>query len=677
MMTEQSESVADSRGSISPRARFGDWTFRTRLVVGVSLVVLLTGAVVTWLASRSARSSTETLANALFREASRHVVTHTQRHVLRAAPIAESLRELASQGLELENSDRLANQLLAVLKANVGISWVSFANERGDFTGAYRPLEGGLRINQSRIENGKTKLVERDVLPDGRRREFRTDLDSGYDPRKRPFYEKAKAARRLVWLPPYVFFNQGIPGITCAVPTSDGDRLRGVFTIDFDLNALSEFINRLKITENSALLLFTSDGSLLAHSLRNGPTLHGGGDKGGLTSLADVDDPIVKAFRAKLDGGFASEPGAFRSFEFDLDGETYSASTNSFAVGDDLVWTVGAVAPKGDFLANVWASQRHALAAALGAVLVALAFAAAMARRVSKPVQSLIDFMRRVSGGDLESRANFGGGLEFRRLSEALNKMIGDLRDRVRLLHSINVAMEVQQRLLPGKPPVVPGLDVAGHSTYCDETGGDYYDFLVVDELGDRRMMVALGDVMGHGVAAALVMAGARAVLRDRAESGGSLAELMTRLNRLLAEEGTRFMTMHLSVVDADSKTLRWVSAGHDPAIIYDPAADRFDEVSEGDLPLGFMDDGEYQEHEYGPMRDGQIVVVGTAGVWEMPNEQKEQYGKDRLKEAIRAAAAKPAAEIVQEIVARLAAFRGACRQEDDVTFVVVKFGEG
>jgi sigma-B regulation protein RsbU (phosphoserine phosphatase) len=268
----------------------------------------------------------------------------------------------------------------------------------------------------------------------------------------------------------------------------------------------------------------------------------------------------------------------------------------------------------------------------------------------------------------------FSGGAEFRRLSQALNEMIGDLRDRLRLRHSLNVAMDVQQRLLPAKPPVVPGLEVAGHSTYCDETGGDYYDFLVVDALAPQRLMVALGDVMGHGVAAALVMAGARAVLRDRAGSGGTLAELMTRLNRLLAEEGTRFMTMHLSVVDAKDGMMRWVSAGHDPAIVYDPATGRFDEITEGDLPLGFMDDGEYQEHAFGPLRAGQIVLVGTDGVWEMPNEQKEQFGKDRLRAAIRDAATRPATEIVDEIVRRLAAFRGACRQEDDVTFVVLKF---
>jgi Serine phosphatase RsbU, regulator of sigma subunit len=81
--------------------------------------------------------------------------------------------------------------------------------------------------------------------------------------------------------------------------------------------------------------------------------------------------------------------------------------------------------------------------------------------------------------------------------------------------------MEVQRRLLPASAPKVRGLDVAGHSTYCDETGGDYFDFLVLDKAAPDQVLVALGDVMGHGVAAALVMAGVRAVLSRPGGCGG------------------------------------------------------------------------------------------------------------------------------------------------------------
>jgi len=250
-----------------------------------------------------------------------------------------------------------------------------------------------------------------------------------------------------------------------------------------------------------------------------------------------------------------------------------------------------------------------------------------------------------------------------------------DLRDRLRLRHSLGVAMEVQQRLLPARAPIVKGLDVAGHSTYCDETGGDYYDFLVLDRTAPDSVLVALGDVMGHGVAAALVMAGVRAVLRDRAVVAGDLADLMGRLNRLISADhgGDRFMTMHLSVIDSRTQTMRWVSAGHDPAIIYDSADDSFKEVGEGDLPLGVMDDTTYTEHVHGPLTPGQVIVIGTDGVWEMPDVKGDQFGKDRLRDVIQEAAGGSAEEIALKLRERLASFRGDAKAVDDVTFVIIK----
>jgi sigma-B regulation protein RsbU (phosphoserine phosphatase) len=336
---------------------------------------------------------------------------------------------------------------------------------------------------------------------------------------------------------------------------------------------------------------------------------------------------------------------------------------------------VGVVAPTSDFGGDVWKTQAFALAAAAAALLAAMALAFALANAVSRPVLLLIGFMKRIGGGDLDARANFGGSREFRQLSDALNKMIEDLRDHDRVRYSLGVAMEVQRRLLPTKPPSVPGLDMAGHSTYCDETGGDYYDFLVLDQSAPNSILIVLGDVMGHGVAAALVMAGVRAVLRDRAVAELSLAELMSRLNRMIAADhsGERFMTMQLSIIDRATQTMRWVSAGHDPAMVYDPTTGGFVEAREGELPLGVMEMTEYHEHTSSPLSPGQIILFGTDGVWEMPNAQGEAYGKDRLKDVIRKTAPGTAEEISQAIRQQLATFRGDARQEDDVTFVVVK----
>src|SRR5436190_1638537 len=154
----------------SPPARDGadrrgwELSYRAKLVMGVCGLVLLTGAVILWLAHHSARAGTEALTGSLFREVSGRAAAHSREFVHRAAPVVESLGQLADKGLAVENPDRLAPQLLAVLKANPGLSWVSYGDEAGTFTGAYRPPGGGPRINRSRIVGGQTRLVEHEVL---------------------------------------------------------------------------------------------------------------------------------------------------------------------------------------------------------------------------------------------------------------------------------------------------------------------------------------------------------------------------------------------------------------------------------------------------------------------------------------------------------------------------------
>ena len=167
-------------------------SYRTRLLLGVCSLVVLTGMAVTWLAYRSARASTAGLARSLFREVSGRTVENTQAFVLRAAPIVESLRELADDGLHLDDSDKLAPQLLAFLKANKGVSWVSYGDRDGTFTGAFRPSADKLLINRSRITGGITDMEEHDVSQDGPRAPVRKEHDTKYDPRRRPYYEAAQ-----------------------------------------------------------------------------------------------------------------------------------------------------------------------------------------------------------------------------------------------------------------------------------------------------------------------------------------------------------------------------------------------------------------------------------------------------------------------------------------------------
>src|SRR5262249_32179743 len=161
-----------------------------------------------------------------------HAVGETRAFTDRATPVVEALRKLGVDTLAVNDTDRLDRQLLAFLQGNPGLSWVSYSDEAGLFTGAYR-ANGEERVRQARMGDGKSPTLEYEVLEDGTWRRA-GEYESGYDPRIRPFYTKAKAAGRLVWVPPYVFYDQGVPGISCAAPFVDkAGRFRGVVTADF------------------------------------------------------------------------------------------------------------------------------------------------------------------------------------------------------------------------------------------------------------------------------------------------------------------------------------------------------------------------------------------------------------------------------------------------------------
>ena len=699
-------------------------SYRASLILTLSMLVVATGLAVSLLAFRGARAGTTQLAHDLFREVSDHAVTKTRGFLQRAVPVAQTLGDLSDLGLATGDADRLARQLTVVLRANPGVSWVSYSDETGAFVGAYRTRDGTLRVNQSRITpDGRTAVVEHDVLSDGSWRPYRTEADSGFDPRVRPYYRLAREAKRLVWTPPYVFYDQGVPGVTCANPLYDkSGRLRGVLTVDFDLDTLSGFVEQQTVSPNSRLFIMAPDGTLLAHpahrpvaaaqadaAARAGAGLRGRGE---LLKLGELNDPVIAAFDAKLSATDRSPgPGGAdraRQFEFRQGGTDYYARSTAFTINGDLVWIVGAMAPQSDFLAAARRTSALSAAASLGAMLLAVAVAALLARRVSGPILSLVKFMDGVRGGDLTGRARLGGAREFRQLADALDRMLDDLRDRTRLRDAMAVAMQVQQGLLPTRPPQLEGLDVHGFSIYCDETGGDYFDYLVLrksdagasagdgdgaapkplaasqtttaapaphGDVDGTGLLIAIGDVVGHGIGSALVMAGARGILHSRATACGHLGELMSHLNdQLVADlKNCRFVTMLLWYIDPRRGTVCWANAGHDPAIVYDPQADRFEESGRGGIPLGIEPGTPYEEQPFGPVRPGQVIVLGTDGIWETSNAAREQYGKDRLTAAVRAAVGGTAAEIAAAVRRDLDTFRGDRHQRDDVTLVVIK----
>jgi serine phosphatase RsbU (regulator of sigma subunit) len=248
--------------------------------------------------------------------------------------------------------------------------------------------------------------------------------------------------------------------------------------------------------------------------------------------------------------------------------------------------------------------------------------------------------------------------------------------ERDRLRHSLELAREVQQRLLPGENPIVAGLEVAGRSIYCDETGGDYYDFIPLNQDGKEKLAVIVGDVSGHGISSALIMATVRSALRQRFFFPGDMSQIIADVNRQLAgdvEDSGQFITMFFLSIDPVKGVLKWVRAGHDPAIFYNQTTGQFKELNGDGMALGVDPHARYEENKKGNFNTGSIVVLGTDGIWESRNSSGEMLGKGVIKETIRENASRSAAEIMEAVITKIRNFQGDIQSEDDLTLVVVK----
>ena len=291
------------------------------------------------------------------------------------------------------------------------------------------------------------------------------------------------------------------------------------------------------------------------------------------------------------------------------------------------------------------------------------------------PIMDIEKAMICVENGDLTASVLVRSNDELGVMAENFNKMVDVLRERSRIQQSLNMAMEVQQNLLPKSLPRMRGIDMAGTCFYCDETGGDYFDIYVPDLSSPDRFSVVVGDVSDHGVPSALVMTTARALLRMRSSMSGSAAQVISDVNRQLSrdvEDSGQFMTLFYGELDRASLQLRWVNAGHDPAFLFDTHTGQFQELKGKGMALGVFDDSVYVQSERG-LFPGQSLIIGTDGIWEMHNREGEMFGKDRLKDIIRNHAESSAAEIVQNIMSDLEQFHYPLKKEDDVTLVVIK----
>jgi len=243
--------------------------------------------------------------------------------------------------------------------------------------------------------------------------------------------------------------------------------------------------------------------------------------------------------------------------------------------------------------------------------------------------------------------------------------------EQEKLRRDVALAAEVQRRLLPEKPPVTSVGGIAAVSLPARVVGGDYYDFF---DAGDRRIGIALADIAGKGVAAALVMSVVQASLRIIAAEGNiSLPELAARMNRFLYRStgSNSYATFFYAQIDEQTRELRYVNAGHNPPYLLRLAAG-IEELATGGTVIGMFPQASYEEAKV-DLQPGDVLVAFTDGVTEALSPGEEEFGEERLKELLRRVAHLPVEAMSAEISRELRAWIDEAAQYDDLTFIVMK----
>lgn len=255
-----------------------------------------------------------------------------------------------------------------------------------------------------------------------------------------------------------------------------------------------------------------------------------------------------------------------------------------------------------------------------------------------------------------------------------MREIADEVAQRERLNREVEIAREVQERLFPQKLPAIAGLDYAGHCRPALGVGGDYYDFLALPQ---GHLGVAIGDVSGKGIAAALMMASLQASLRGEAtRAPENLAAAVANVNRLVFEASAdnRYATFFYGQYDPETHKFDYVNAGHNPPMLFHRAAGQWtvSRLEIGGTVVGLIESFDYQQGSV-PLGVGDLLVAYTDGISEAMNSADEEWGEDRMMDSIKACDGMPAQEALQQIFTAADAFVAGAKQHDDMTLVVLR----
>src|ERR1700733_13942159 len=397
--------------------------YRVGLGVTVSLLVAGAIALVAWASLANTREAIVELTDEQVRELLTGLDARVRDHLQDAVTAVQLSEKLMSNAVLRDDQDVLARHFTEVLRANPTFAWASYSDAMGDFTGAYRAPDGSLHISQTTLK-ASGRSHDYTVGESGAWERHYEQTANDYDPRDEEFYKAGKQAGKLVWIGPVIFYDEGLPGITCANPRLSKDgKLLGVLTVDFNLNFLSDFVGQLHFGKHGKVFMFDQDRHVIAFPGLRLIENAGQGTEGKLLTEADLSDPVFQAFAARR------EALAEEQFTVLEAGQRYVAGYRRLNVAGGPTWFLGAYAPESDFMDVLTRNRRAAFAVAVVALCIGLLLTMILARRISVPLTQLASEMQEVGDFQLSVRPPMKTVFkEVATMDESLLNMKGSLR---------------------------------------------------------------------------------------------------------------------------------------------------------------------------------------------------------------------------------------------------------
>lgn len=517
----------------------------------------------------------------------------------------------------------------------------------------------------------------------------------GYDPRKREWYLQAKNTGDTVWNPVSIDATSGMLIISVSKPVhTPSGKFAGVTGIDIPLSVATSMAD-LPGQWKGQVEAMVVDPSQLS-PLKNGMLIIA--HQGYEFPKRAWNEPIQQSFLSSSDvakfeellGKMTTrEHGVIRMPHNGRDSlwafceiEKNDAAVIFILPYESVIQEISEVE---GFFANIF-SRSLSLVTAFTAAVFAGSFLGAilMARRFTRPMRHLLAASRKLAQGDFSVRVNETTTDERQELIDAFNTVVPQLEEHMKIKDSLAIAREIQTHLLPARAPELPGIEAYGRSIYCDETGGDYFDYFVVSESDTQNpesehatLTLMIGDVTGHGITSALLMTTGRALLRNAFTTPIDPREGLSKVNTRMAADtyGGRFMTLFALDIDPQKRTLTWSSAGHDPALMFNPKTGEVEELGNAGVALGILPEWDYKTETLKDYPAGAFIFLGTDGIWEAQNDKKEMFGKERMTQLVEEAGRSGSTpkELCEKMISAVKEFTGSEPQGDDITLVAAK----